>query len=123
MEIDWPAGAADGGSDGPELSREAMKLLLNLVVLGLESLPRGGRLGVALDHSSGCEITVSAAGEGAALREESAGAIAGEIDLEALTARSVQGYFVSYLAKALGGAPDVGASAPDTLTLRVRLPG
>jgi histidine phosphotransferase ChpT len=114
IELDWP----DGGTEGGELGREATKVLLNLVLLGIEALPRGGILKIAL---SGPEIIVSARGVGAALRQESADAMSADVDIEALTARSVQGYFVNHLIMLLGGQTQVTADEPDMVSLTVRL--
>lgn len=115
IELDWP----NGDTDASGLSREAMKLLLNLVLLGIESLPRGGRLRVEVAPSG---FAVAAEGEGAQLREESAAAMSGAADIEALTARSVQGYFVNLLAGLLGTETAVSAPAAGSVTLSVRLP-
>ncbi len=116
VELVWPGGDTDAAG----LSREAMKMLLNLVLLGMESLPRGGRLEVEAAPSG---VTVAVEGEGAQLREENAAAMSAEADIEALTARSVQGYFANLLARMLGAEITVATPAPGSLILSVRLPG
>ena len=116
IELDWP----DDAATATELSREAMKILLNLVMVGIESLPRGGIIKLILN---GSDITVSAQGVGAALREESAAAMSADPDLEALTARSVQGYFLNYLIGLSGGSMQVDGGETDVLRLTVGLPG
>ena len=114
IELQWPA----DGEAGVELSREAMKILLNLVLIGIEALPRGGALKVSLN---GPDMVMSANGVGAALRDETAAAMSADTDIEALTARSVQGYFLNYLIGLQGGQTQVDAADTDAVHLTVRL--
>jgi histidine phosphotransferase ChpT len=116
IDLDWP----DDAATAEELSREGMKILLNLVLVGIESLPRGGTLRLMLN---GSDIILTAQGVGAALREESAAAMAANADIEALSARSVQGYFLNYLIGLIGGSTQVDSNEPDVLRLTVGLPG
>lgn len=116
IELEWP----DDAATAAEPSREAMKILLNLVLVGIESLPRGGTLKLMLN---GSDIFLSAQGIGAALREENAAAMSSNPDIEALTARSVQGYFLKFLIGLTGGSMQVDAGEPDVLRLTVGLPG
>lgn len=120
IAVDWPE---NGAAPTIELSREATKILLNLVLLGIEALPRGGTVKVRVHQSGTPEIVVEASGEHAGLREESAVAMSPEVDLEALNARSVQGYFVNSLAKRLGTTTTIREEGPGGLSLSVTLPG
>lgn len=119
IELDWPEESA---ASTIELTREATKLLLNMMLLGIESLPRGGELRVRLEGGSPALLAVGSIGTGAKLRAESAAAMAADADTGALSARSVQGYLVGFLARALGCAVDVDADA-DALTLKATVPG
>ena len=119
IQLDWPD---DGSTTGNDLTREQTKLPLNLVVLGFETLPRGGVVKVSVNQHSATELVIRASGAGARLKEESATAILPDPDFDALTARSVQGYFVSYLARQLGTVAEVDVPDTDTLTLKVALP-
>ena len=105
VEIVWPG--ADQGA-APDLSREETKLLLNMVLLGLEGLPRGGTLTVGSTATVGDtapgdrRLVVSGTGKGAGLKPESTEALAIGTDIGGLTARTVQSYFVAVLARDLG---------------------
>lgn len=102
--------------------REAVKLLLNMAILGLEALPNRGSLRVALDNEGGTRtLRVRADADGAALRPESVEALAPGCDVTALTARSVQAYLTAWLARAIGSEL-VLSSAPGEVELSVSLP-
>ncbi len=120
IDIDWPE---NGEASPVELTRAATKLLLNLVLLGIEALPRGGTVKVRVRQAGAPELVVEASGENAGLKEESAVAMSPEVDLEALNARSVQGYFVNTLAKRLGTTTKVRDEGPGGLSLSIALPG
>ena len=119
IDVDWPE---NGEASSVELTREATKLLLNLVLLGIEALPRGGTVKVRVQSSGTPEIVVLASGDNAGLKEESAVAMSADANCEALTARSVQGYFVNSLAHQLGTSAFVQSDSPGTLSLRIALP-
>ncbi len=119
IAVDWPH---NGEASSAELTREATKLLLNLVLLGIEALPRGGTVKVGVPSPGAREIVVLVSGENAGLKEESAVAMSPEVDLEALTARSVQGYFVNRLARQLGTTTRVRADGSGNVTLSIALP-
>lgn len=102
------------------LGRVGTKLLLNAAMVALESLPRGGRLAVALAGTPPAEIVLDATGTGANLRPEVADALA-TADVASLSARSVHGYFTAWLARGCGGALAVEVR-PDAVRLRLTLP-
>lgn len=118
-QLDWPSGPVpEGLPDG------ASKMLLNLIALAAEALPRGGTVGVAMSSgNAGLELEVKAVGADAGLREEAQAAIGEDAAVEDLTPRNVHGYFTQLLAKRLGGklvAEPIGQGA---LRLAVALPG
>lgn len=116
VTLQWP-GAADEA--GAALSRETVKLVLNMVLLAIESLPRGGTVALAIGAGPGLDATVTASGAGARIHAESAAAMADDADIAALTARSIQAYLVCRLAEGIGGSLSADAAAADTLTYRV----
>lgn len=103
------------------LGRIGTKLLLNAAALALEMLPRGGRLSVALVGASPAALVIDAEGTGATIRPEVAEALRDGADVEALTARSVHGYFTAWLARSQGGSivPELRA---DAVRVRLELP-
>jgi histidine phosphotransferase ChpT len=72
-----------------------VKLLLNLLLLGLSGVPRGGNLKVAME---GDHFVVRASGPGAKLPEPAQRLLAGVLDWPDLDARSIQAYYTVRLA-------------------------
>ena len=100
------------------------KLLLNLVALAAECLPRGGDLSVKLDAGSaggdsGLVLEVRVSGTDAGLREDLAEGMNDSAAIEDLTPRNVQGFFTRTLALAFG--TDVEVDHPEAECLRLRV--
>ncbi len=118
--LDWTAVEQPAG-DMPE---GLGKLLLNVIVLGEECLPRGGSLGVSLaEGMAGLEVAVTANGAGARLREESQLVLGDDMVVEELTPRNVHGYFTRLLAQRMGSDLIVDSPGADRLRLSVTLTG
>lgn len=79
------------------MSPEWQKLACNLVPVGADALPRGGRL--ALTDNP---LTIEAVGEVAALSSEAHTALTLTTPISELSVRTVQAYFAGLLARALG---------------------
>lgn len=100
--LDWPEGPP---GEAGELDGSAAKLLLNMILLGAEALPRGGRVSVALQAAGPVSrIGVTAAGPVAALHERVAAVLEGPSGAEDVEARTVQAYFTRRLADAMGAS-------------------
>lgn len=114
-KLDWTAVAAPAGApDG------MAKVLLNMVALGHEALPRGGRLKVEILSAPGSiEARVTAEGQDAHLRPDSLAGLQDDADLDEMTPRSVHGYFTRQVARRLGSDLSVETPGPDSLLLRV----
>ncbi len=90
-ELDWLV--------PPEVRpKNEVKLLLNLVLLGLGGIPRGGTLKV---EANGMNMRLAASGQGGRVPSNVAQYVAGEIEDE-LDARSVQVHYSFALARHLG---------------------
>lgn len=115
--LDWAVERApEGAPDG------LPKLLLNLIALAEECLPRGGGLAASLaEIPGGVEVAVTAAGEGAGLRADAAAGLADSVVVDELTPRSVQGYFTRLLAKRVGADLGIDTPGPDTLKFSVTI--
>jgi histidine phosphotransferase ChpT len=98
------------------LSPDWQKLACNLLSVGADLLPRGGRLVLADDP-----LTLDAVGEPAALSPEAYTALILATPTGELTPRTVQPYFTGLLAKALGGSL-IATSEPGRVRIRVMLP-
>jgi histidine phosphotransferase ChpT len=78
------------------------KLLLNMLPLAADTLPRGGDLMIMLDEKADkFRIAVASIGEGARISEECRSAMAPDVSLDTLTPRSIHAYFSSRLASRL----------------------
>ena len=85
------------------LGRAAAKLLLNAALVGLETLPNRGNLKLTIEQGDTIRITVATHGDGVALRPEVREVLNSDFDIGGLSARTVQGYFTTWLAGAVGG--------------------
>ena len=65
-ELDWP----ETLGSGLQLSSAAVRLLLNLLLLAAESLPRRGRVAALIDGTGPWKVSARADGVGASLRKE-----------------------------------------------------
>jgi len=100
VSLDWPDAAMPVG---PAPGKSSVRLLLNLIQIGAEALPRGGRVAVQLARgASGIALTVIASGTSAAIGETGLGALNGRLALDALDPRSAQSYFARRLAAECG---------------------
>ena len=79
--------------------KQEVKLLLNMLLLALAGIPRGGVVTVTAE---GQGLAVRAKGERAKINEGLAAALTGTADLVTLDARLVQPYYARILAEAAG---------------------
>ena len=104
------------------LGRNAAKLLLNAALVGLETLPNRGNLKLTVDQGESTRITVATHGDGVALRPEVREVLQKGYDISGLTARTVQGYFTSWLAGAFGGSFGLEAEEPSRIVFAGEVP-
>ena len=118
--IVWPE--ADSPAAWP-FGDESLKLLLNLVALAAESLPRGGSIEVFVESApQQLRLTVVAEGQGVRVEEATLAALMGTASPDQLTPRSVQSFFSARMAEALGGRITLDYPQPGMLAHRVALP-
>jgi histidine phosphotransferase ChpT len=109
------------GSD--ELPKAAVKVLLNLALIGMDALVRGGTLDIGAEsHDGATEIALRAAGPKIAFDETVGQALSGELDPARLTSRTAPAWMVSQLAAAHGGGVQVHRGE-DALIMGAVLPG
>ena len=114
VTLDWPVMAASPAS----LPQSLGKLLMNLILLASEGLPRGGSVRVAVTPS---DILLSAEGTGANLALPRRDALVGKFEAP-LDARLVLPYHAGILARAARTAVSVGEE-PNALRLTVAIRG
>lgn len=116
-QLDWPSGSAPG-----ELPDGTGKLLLNMIALAAEALPRGGTVGVALAAAgSGIELDVKAVGADAGLRDDAKAGLEPGVAVTELTPRNIHGYFTRLLAQRCGGDLTVEELGPGAVKFAVVL--
>ena len=105
------------------LGASGVKLLLNLILLGLDSLPRGGGLGVHFaDLSDGVGMAIMASGPGARLKDDYLTVMTRDVPADALTAYNVQAHFTWLLAEDIGAAIEIPETAGDEVRLAALMP-
>ncbi len=119
VALDWPSRPEDAATGLP---RSGLKLLLALVALAAESLPRGGTVSVSVDSPSGAKVTASGAGARVEASSEAILAVfkAGKTpEPEAIEAKSVGAAYAARLAREIGADLAVEAAA-DRVSLSFR---
>jgi len=102
ITLDWPSGHPH------PVEPDVVKVVLNMVLMATESLPRGGGVGVSLGNlDEGLGVGVTASGETAVLRADLQEALAegakgaeggGRGGGETLSARNIHAYFAQCMA-------------------------
>ena len=110
--------------DEPAMSKAALKVLLNLVLIAGDSLVRGGRLDVGAErHNGGIDIVVRAEGSRIVLDPELVKVLRGESGEEEIAPRAAAAWLVHSLVGEAGGEVQVADGEENTLLLGVSLPG
>ena len=86
------------------LSYSHARLMMNLVMLAIDCLPRGGVISVLIrDTEDGLQVDVTGKGLRAKLRDDTAEALRGDVPEGGWSARTVQPLFAKMIAEGLGG--------------------
>jgi histidine phosphotransferase ChpT len=127
VRLDWPV---DGEVPSAfTVPGGAGKLLLNLILLARETLPRGGTLSLRFavmtdgNGTRGLGVAMTASGRDAHLRDEVREALNRDCEAETLTARTVLGHFIRNLADSVGTKFEISDAETDEIRLAVFLPG
>ena len=94
--------------------KQDVKLLLNMLLLAIEGLPRGGLITMTAE---GAGFTVRAKGDRAKLKEAMVAVIDGQSDLNTLDARLVQPYYARMLSEAQGLKLSMAMDGVDTVVV------
>lgn len=115
ITLDWQA-------EIREMSRDAGKILLNLILIASEALLRGGGLRVDSARSGGAlELAVTAAGDRLLLRPEMAAALEGAAAVDALDPKTAPAHLAAETARRAGGAVIATYEQDRILRLAARL--
>jgi histidine phosphotransferase ChpT len=107
IKLDWQA---------PRENRPKaeVKLILNMLMLAMAGIPRGGVVKVAVDGRS---FSVTAQGERAKVPQAMADVLTGAAALDTLDARMVQPYYAKLLAQSAGLSLTMGMSGDDVVAI------
>ena len=112
--IKWPA------EREKMLPRLKIKGAMNMVLMALEALPRGGEISVTFE---GADISVSADGPRAGLEDDSLATLGENVSVDTLTPRSIQTYFTRQVVEAGGGRLTVDTTAEDRVLITASYAG
>lgn len=119
VDLDWPAPSA--GAEAAA-GRRAAKLLLNLVLVAMDCLPRGGRVAIdAVPADGGLSVTVRAEGVQARIADDHRVVLAGVPVAPAPSPRGVPSWVARALLDGAQGSLDL-SEAEDVVVLALRLP-
>ncbi|NQV84430.1 MAG: hypothetical protein HQ494_11485 [Rhodospirillales bacterium] len=122
VTLDWPNLTPE--AIGPVPSG-VVKVVLNMILMATESLPRGGVVGLSfMQLDEGLGVGLTASGEGATLREDLGRALAQDAGVVAdvVTARNVHAYLAQCLACDLGGKIEHSVGLSGEVQLAVLFP-
>ena len=108
--------AYDWSGDGVEKSRA--RLLLNLVMLGVQAVPRGGEVRVVTEDSA---VKVVASGKRARLDLNIARALSGRAPEDGFDGRTIAPFYAGMMARELGGTTR-SEIVDETVTFRADFP-
>ena len=115
--LDWP------GDEGGPVSPVGAAMLLNLILVAMDTLPRGGAVSVrlaVLDEGIGAALTAS--GDGARLGEDMSRATGPDMAEAELSAGNVPGYLVRRLADDAGVSVEISDGTDGEVRLAALLP-
>jgi histidine phosphotransferase ChpT len=92
--------------------KQQVKLVLNMVLMALAGIPRGGVVTLTVEGNG---FTARAVGDRAKVPEQIAQVLAGTVELTALDARLVQPYYARQLARAAGLSLAMAMDGPDVV--------
>jgi histidine phosphotransferase ChpT len=124
IRLDWPANPELPWQDHEgTVPKDVVKVILNLVMLGVDCLPRGGVLNLSqavLPEGLGIALVVE--GQKAHVRDEIQNAIDAQANCDSLNARTVQAFFLARLADDLGLDFEVFSPQPDCVQIAAIIP-
>lgn len=95
VSLDWRAGDV-------MLDKEAVKLLLNFILIGYESLPRGGTLHVGARKEGAISLMISAEGPKARMQQSSADILQNGAALNEIDAKQSSLFLTHEISRSLG---------------------
>jgi histidine phosphotransferase ChpT len=108
----------------PTMSKSALKVLLNIVLIAGDALVRGGSLDVGAEkNEGGIDIVVRAEGSRIVLDPELVKVLRGDVDEREIAPRAAAAWLVHCLVDEAGGDIQVSDGEDNMLLIGVSLPG
>ncbi len=124
IELDWPQNPdLPWRDEEARVPKDVIKVFLNLIMLGIDCLPRGGRM--TLNQAflpEGLGVVLVVQGTKAHVRDDIQSAISATADCDSLTARNVQAYFLARLADDLGLDFEISTPGVDCVQIAAIIP-
>lgn len=124
INLDWPQNPELPWKDQETtVPKDVIKVILNLIMLGVDCLPRGGTMTLSqatLPEGLGVALVVQ--GQKAHVRDEIQSAISSNAPCDSLTARTVQAFFLARLADDLGLDFEVFSPQADCVQIAAIIP-
>ncbi|WP_135075950.1 histidine phosphotransferase family protein [Terasakiella sp. SH-1] len=124
IQLHWPQNPELPWKDNePCVPKDVIKVILNLLMLGIDCLPRGGTL--TLNQAAlpeGLGIALVCEGQKAHIKDEIQSAIAPNASCDSLTARTVQAFFMARLADDLGLDFEISCPQADYVQIAALIP-
>lgn len=119
ITLDWSDALLENPTPPPPL---LIPLMLNLIICGAETLPRGGRIAIdGAPGGGGFALRIKAAGETIKVDDDILLSLSGDRDPATLEARGIAPYIAARLASAAGGRIEATPSA-ESMDFAVTLP-
>ena len=121
VALDWTDEETEG-VDGKVCSG-GVKLVMNLVLLALDSLPRGGTIAVRMaDLSNGIGVAVIGSGICVRLKDGISSALSEDVSDDAMSAHTIVAFFAQQLAASLGQRIEVSDEEDGEVRFAALLP-
>jgi histidine phosphotransferase ChpT len=118
--LDWQSIAPDLEA---KVDRRLAKVMLNLVLIALDSMIRGGTVRLEAEAAKGAFVlTVRGQGGQGKIADEVRAGLEGVFDLAKATPKAAPAYLVASLARELGAAVAVSADSTPEFEIRVTVP-
>ncbi|WP_419797523.1 MAG: histidine phosphotransferase family protein [Terasakiella sp.] len=124
IRLDWPKNTELPWQDSEvTVPKDVVKVILNLIMLGVDCLPRGGVLTLSQAVlPEGLGIALVAEGQKAHVRDDIQSAIEANANCDSLSARTVQAFFLARLADDLGLDFELFSPQPDCVQIAAIIP-
>ena len=109
-------------TDRDGIEKDAARLLLNLIMLGVQAVPRGGSVTVLTrDIDEAFEIRLTCAGPKARLAEAVKLTLSGKMPEDGFDGRTIQPFYTGMILRGLGGKMAAGADE-DRVVFSAKIP-